>query len=141
MKAQEGLSAILSFSNLSLMRNKQEDWSKVYLSVEISQLTMSTKTVTNRIDGIVSRATFRTSSRKIECVNSFIKILRQSTFCYQDFDYLAYMIWEKTNKDSLNGKLPSGSSNRHNSRNKPYNHKRLKKTVFKLPIGNNKEAV
>ena len=59
------------------MRRKLEDWSKVYSSVGISQLTRFTKTTSNRMDGIVSRATFRISSGKIEGVNGFIKALRR----------------------------------------------------------------
>ena len=107
----------------------------------ISQLTRFTRTVTNRMDGIVSRATFRINSGKIEGVNSFIKALRRSAFGYQDFDYFAYLIWEQTHKDSQYGKPSTGSSKRHYSRKKPYNQKRLKQTVFRLPDGCNKEAV
>ena len=55
------------------MRTRLEEWSKVYSSVGISQLT---RTVTNRMNGIVSRATFHISSGRIEGVNSFIKALR-----------------------------------------------------------------
>ena len=58
------------------MRTRLEEWSKVYSSVGISQLTRFTRTVTNRMNCIVSRATFRISSGRIEGVNSFIKALR-----------------------------------------------------------------
>ena len=92
VKAREELSDILSIGNPSKMRTKLEDWSKLYSSVGISQLTRFTKTVTNRMDGIVSRATFHISSGKIEGMNSFIKALRLSAFGYQDFDYFAYLI-------------------------------------------------
>ena len=85
MKAREELLDILSIGNPQLMRRKLEDWSKVYSSVGISQLTRFTKTISNRMDGIVSRATFRISSGKIEGVNGFIKALRRSAFGYQDF--------------------------------------------------------
>ena len=44
-------------------------------------------------------------------------------------------------KDSMYGKPSDGSSGRHYSRKKPYNQKRLKQTVFRLPEGSNKEAV
>ena len=141
MKAREELSDILSIGNPQLMRRKLEDWSKVYSSVGISQLTRFTKTISNRMDGIVSRATFRISSGKIEGVNGFIKALRRSTFGYQDFDYFAYLIWEQTHKDSLYGKPSSVGPARHYSRKKPYNQKRLKQTVFRLPENSNKEAV
>ena len=86
VKAREELSDILSSSNPDLMRKKLEDWAKIYSSVGISQLTKFTKTVVNRMDGIISRATFRISNGKIEGVNSFIKALRRSAFGYQDFD-------------------------------------------------------
>ena len=141
VKAREELSDILAISNPTLMRTRLEEWSKLYSSVGISQLTRFTRTVTNRMDGIVSRATFRINSGKIEGVNSFIKALRRSAFGYQDFDYFAYLIWEQTHKDSLYGKPSTGSSKRHYSRKKPYNQKRLKQTVFRLPDGCNKEAV
>ena len=141
MKAREELSDILSSSNPQLMRRKLEDWSKVYSSVGISQLTRFTKTISSRMDGIVSRVLFHISSGKIEGVNSFIKALRRSAFGYQDFDYFAYLIWEQTHKDSLYGKPSSGGSVRHYSRKKPYNQKRLKQTVFKLSDDSNKEAV
>ena len=65
---------------------------KVYSSVGISQLTRFTRTVTNRMDSIVSRAIFHISSGRIEGVNSFIKAMRRSAFGYQDFDYFAYLI-------------------------------------------------
>ena len=65
---------------------------KVYSSVGISQLNRFNRTVTNRMDGIVSRATFHISSGRIEGVNCFIKAMRRSAFCYQDFDYFAYLI-------------------------------------------------
>ena len=128
MKAREELSDILSIGNPQLMRRKLEDWSKVYSSVGISQLTRFTKTISNRMDGIVSRATFRISSGKID-------------FGYQDFDYFAYLIWEQTHKDSLYGKPSSGGPARPYSRKKPYNQKRLKQTVFRLSENSNKEAV
>ena len=104
VKAREELSDILAISNPTLMRTRLEEWSKLYSSVGISQLTTFTRTVTNRMDGIVSRATFHISSGRIEGVNSFIKALRRSAFGYQDFDYFAYLIWEQTHKDSLYGK-------------------------------------
>ena len=47
----------------------------------------------------------------------------------------------ETHKDSLYGKPSDGSPVRHYSRKKPYNQKRLKQTVFRLPEGSNKEAV
>ena len=92
VKAREELSDILSISNPTLMRTRLEEWSKLYSSVGISLLTRFTRTVTNRINGIVSRATFRISSGRIEDVNSFIKPLRRSAFGYRDFDYFAYLI-------------------------------------------------
>ena len=141
VKAREELSDILAISNPTLMRTRLEEWSKLYSSVGISQLTTFTRTVTNRMDGIVSRATFHISSGKIEGVNSFIKALRRSAFGYQDFDYFAYLIWEQTHKDSLYGKPTDGSSGRHYSRKNPYNQKRLKQTIFRLPDDGNKKAV
>ena len=92
MKAREELSDILAISNPTLMRTRLEEWSKLYSSVGISQLTRFTRTVTNRMDSIVSRAIFHISSGRIEGVNSFIKAMRRSAFCYQDFDYFAYLI-------------------------------------------------
>ena len=123
------------------MRTRLEGWSKVYSSVGISQLTRFTRTVTNRINGIVSRATFHISSGRIEGVNSSIKALRRSAFGYQDFDYFAYLIWEQIHKDSLYGKPSYGSLGRHYSRKNPYNQKRLNQTVFRFPDGGNKEAI
>ena len=90
------------------------------------------------MDGIVSRATFRICSGRIEGVNSFIKELRRSAFGYQDFDYFAYLIWEQTHKDSLYGKPSYGSLGRHYSRKNPYNQKRLNQTVFRFPDGGKK---
>ena len=58
----EELSDILSIGDPSLMRTRLEEWSKLYSSVGISQLTRFTRTVTNRMDGIVSRSTFRINS-------------------------------------------------------------------------------
>ena len=141
VKAREELSDILAISNPTLMRTRLEEWSKLYSSVGISQLTRFTRTVTNRMNCIVSRATFRISSGRIEGVNSSIKALRRSAFGYQDFDYFAYLIWEQIHKDSLYGKPSYGSLGRHYSRKNPYNQKRLKQTVFRLPDGGNKEAV
>ena len=46
----------------------------------------------------------------------------------------------ETHKDSLYGKPSSGSSGSHYSRKNPYNQKRLKQTVFRLPDGGNNEA-
>ena len=120
------------------MRRKLEDWSKVYSSVGISQLTRFTKTISNRMDGIVSRATFRISSGKIEGVNGFIKALRRSAFGYQDFDYFAYLIWEQTHKNYLNDKPSSDCLWRSYSRKKQCNLKKLKQTVFELPVDCNK---
>ena len=123
------------------MEKRLEEWSKVYPSVGISQLTRFIRTVTNRMYGIVSRATFHISSGKIEGMNSFIKALRLSAFGYQDFDYFAYLIWEQTHKDSKYGIPSLGSSKRHYSRKEPYNKKRLKQTVFKFAYGSDKETV
>ena len=109
MKARKELSDILSIGNQSQMRTKMEDWSKLYSSVGIAQLTRFNRTVTNRMNGIVSRATFHISSGRIEGVKSFIKAMRRSAFGHQDFDYFAYLIWEQTHKDSLYG-IPSDGS-------------------------------
>ena len=54
VKAREELSDILSIGDPSLMDKRLKEWSKVYSSVGISQLTRFTRTVTNRMDGIVS---------------------------------------------------------------------------------------
>ena len=62
----------------------------MYSAVGLSQLTRFTKTINNRMDGLVSRALFHISSGKIEGVNSFIKALRRSAFGYQDFDYFVF---------------------------------------------------
>ena len=141
VKAREELSDILSIDNPSLMEKRLKEWSKVYSSDGISQLTRFTRTMTNRMNGIVSRATFRISSGRIEGVNSSIKALRRSAFGYQDFDYFAYLIWEQIHKDSLYGKPSYGSLGRHYSRKNPYNQKRLNQTVFRFPDGGNKDAV
>ena len=47
----------------------------------------------------------------------------------------------ETHKDSLYGKPSDESSGSHFSRKNPYNQKRLKQTVLRLPDGGNKEAV
>ena len=47
----------------------------------------------------------------------------------------------ETHKDSLYGKPTDGSSGRHYSRKNPYNQKRLKQTIFRLPDDGNKKAV
>ena len=92
------------------------------------------------MDGIVTRARFRISNGRIEGVNSFIKALRRSAFGYQDFDYFALLIWEQTHKDSLCGQGDSGSGKRSYSRKSRQNQKRLKQTVFKLPVNEGMEA-
>lgn len=121
------------------MRKKLEEWSVVYSAVGIPLLTRLTKTITNRMeDGIVSRAVFRIGSGKIEGVNSFIKALRRSAFGYQDFDYFAYLIWEQTHKNYLNDKPSSDCLWRSYSRKKQCNLKKLKQTVFELPVDCNK---
>lgn len=141
VRAREELSDILSIHDPDLMREKLGEWVKLYSSVGVSQLTRFSRTITNRIDGIVSRARFPISSGKIEGVNSFIKALRRSAFGYQDFDYFALLIWEQTHKDSIYGQSHSGTRKRSYSRKRPYNQKRLKQTVFKLPDEDGKEVV
>ena len=141
VRAREELSDILALHDSVLMRKRLEEWVKVYSSVGVSQLTRFTKTITNRMDGIISRAEFPISSGKIEGVNSFIKALRRSAFGYQDFDYFALLIWEQTHKDSIYGCSCVKTGRRSYSRKKEYNRKRLKQTVFKLPDNDSKEAV
>ena len=70
VKAREELSDILSMSGSDLMR-RLEEWSKVYSDVGISQLTKFTKTILNRMEGIVSRSAFHISSGRIEGVNGY----------------------------------------------------------------------
>ena len=55
VKAREELSDILSMSDSDLMRRRLEEWSKVYSAVGISQLTKFTRTISSRMEGIVSR--------------------------------------------------------------------------------------
>ena len=141
VKAREDLSDILSMSGSDLMRRRLEEWSKVYSDVGISQLTKFTKTISNSMEGIVSRSTFHISSGRIEGVNGFIKALRRSAFGYQDFDYFALLIWEQTHKDVLYGRPHGKGPRKAYSRKCPYNRKRLKQTVFILPADGCKEAI
>ena len=141
VKAREELSDILSMSGSDLMRRRLEEWSKVYSDVGISQLTKFTKTILNRMEGIVSRSAFHISSGRIEGVNGFIKALRRSAFGYQDFDYFALLIWEQTHKDVLYGSPHGKGPRKAYSRKCPYNRKRLKQTVFILPADGCKEAM
>ena len=141
VKAREELSDILSMSGSDLMRRRLEEWSKVYSDVGISQLTKFTKTILNRMEGIVSRSAFHISSGRIEGVNGFIKALRRSAFGYQDFDYFALLIWEQTHKDVLYGRPHCKRPRKAYSRKSPYNRKRLKQTVFLLPADGCKEAI
>jgi hypothetical protein len=55
VKAREELIEILSTPNPEHMREKLTIWVKLYSSVGISQLTRFTRTVTNRMDGIVNQ--------------------------------------------------------------------------------------
>jgi transposase len=133
VKAREELIEILSTPNPEHMREKLTTWVKLYSSVGISQLTRFTRTVTNRMDGIVSRALAPISSGKIEGVNGFIKAMRRSAFGYQDFDYFALLIWEQTHSGKKQNLLNSNRKKRSYSRARPYTRKRLKQTVFQLP--------
>ena len=113
----------------------------MYSSVGVSQLTKFSKTITGRMEGIISRGKLGISSGKIEGVNSFIKAKRRSAFEYQDFDYFALLIWEQTHKNSIYGHSCSESGRRHYSRKNHKNQKRLKPTVFKIHTENDKVAV
>lgn len=126
VRAREELSDILALHDSVLMRKRLEEWVKVYSSVGVSKLTRLTKTITNRMDGIISRAEFPISSGKIEGVNSFIKALRRSAFGYQDFDYFALLIWEQTHKNSIYRHSNPEGGKRSYSRKRQYNMKRLK---------------
>ena len=119
VKAREKLSDILSMSGSDLMRMRLEEWSKVYSDVGISQLTKFTKTILNRMEGIVSRSAFHISSGRIEGV----------------------LIWEQTHKDVLYGSPHGKGPRKAYSRKKPFNRKRLKQTVFLLPADDCKEAM
>ena len=141
VRAREELSDILSISNPERMREKLNEWVAVYSSVGVSQLTKFSKTITGRMEGIISRGKFGISSGKIEGVNSFIKAMRRSAFGYQDFDYFALLIWEQTHKNSIYGHSCSESGRRHYSRKNHKNQKRLKPTVFKIPTDDDKVAV
>ena len=141
VRAREELSDILSISNPERMREKLNEWVAVYSSVGVSQLTKFSKTITGRMEGIISRGKFGISSGKIEGVNSFIKAMRRSAFGYQDFDYFALLIWEQTHKNSIYGHSCSENGRRHYSRKNHKNQKRLKPTVFKIHTENNKVAV
>ena len=141
VRAREELQDILSIPSPDVMRESLAEWVKVYSSVGVSQLTRFTRTITSRMEGIISRASFPISSGRIEGVNSFIKALRRSAFGYQDFDYFALLIWEQTHKDLLYGRGGSGRGKRSYSRKSRHNQKRLKQTVFRLPGNDGKEAV
>lgn len=141
VKAREELSDILALRDPEMMREKLDEWVKVYSSVGVTQLTRFTKTITERKDGIVARAEHNISNGKIEGVNSFIKALRRSAFGYQDFDYFTLLIWEQTHKSFIYGHYIPEEEKRPYSRKNPRNQKRLKQTVFKLPDAGNMEAV
>jgi transposase len=141
VKAREELVEILSCSNPEQMRVDLTTWVKVYSSVGISQLTRFTRTITNRMEGIVSRALAPINSGRIEGVNGFIKAQRRSAFGYQDFDYFALIIWEQTHSKTRQNLIDPTKEKRSYSRTKPYNKKRLKQTVFILPEPDSKQAV
>ncbi len=140
VRAREELSDILSHKNPKMMEKELNNWCKLYSSVRIAQLTRFTKTIRNRMDGIVSRAVCRISNGKIEGVNNFIKALRRSAFGYQDFDYFSLLIWEQTHKNPLYGKTSSDGPRRAYKRKSSHNSKRLKQTVYMLPDESKKEA-
>jgi len=140
VKAREELIEILSTPNPEHMRAKLTTWVKLYSSVGISQLTKFTRTITNRMEGIVSRALAPISNGRIEGVNGFIKALLRSAFGYQDFDYFALLIWEQTHRKKSQNLLNSNRKKRSYSRARPYNRKRLKQTVFQLQKPTLKDA-
>lgn len=141
VKAREELVEILSCQNPNSMKEQLEQWVKLYRSVGISQLTRFTRTITNRMEGIVSRATAPISSGRIEGVNGFIKAMRRSAFGYQDFDYFALLIWEQTHRKKRQNLIDSNRKKKTYSRAKPHNTKRLKQTVFQLPKPTLKDAM
>jgi len=141
VKAREELIDILACPNPEHMRDQLQTWVKLYSSVGISQLTRFTKTITKRMEGIVTRALAPISSGRIEGVNGFIKAMRRSAFGYQDFDYFALLIWEQTHGKKRSGPTTSGKNKRGYTRTNPRNKKRLKQTVFLQPKPNSKEAV
>ncbi len=141
VRAREELVEMLSCLDPDQMRTLLENWVKLYSSVGISQLTRFTKTITNRVEGIVSRANFPINSGRIEGVNAFIKGMRRSAFGYQDFDYFALLIWEQTHSTSRQDAINPKKKKRSYKRSKPHNQKRLKPTVYRLPKSCHREAV
>jgi transposase len=134
VRAREDLKEILESSSPDEMRERLTEWVGINSRLGIMQLTRFTKTITTRMEGIVSKATHRISSGIIEGTNAFIKNLRRSAFGYQDFDYFALLIWEQTHKRKgqkriLNG---NGTFRKKYTRTSNHNIKRLKQTVYRL---------
>lgn len=141
VKAREELVDILACPNPEHMRDQLQTWVKLYSSVGISQLTRFTRTITNRMEGIVARALAPISSGRIEGVNGFIKAMRRSAFGYQDFDYFALLIWEQTHGKTRSDPATRNKNKRGYTRTNPRNKKWLKQTVYLQPKPNSKEAV
>ena len=132
IKAREELQDILKSDDETAMGKRLTEWIALYSKAGITQLTKFTSTMVNRFDGIVSKARFHLSSGILEGTNAFIKNLRRSSFGLVDFDYFAYLIWERTH--GPNKRRSSSGSNgkplRKYKRLEKPNKKVLKHTVY-----------
>jgi transposase len=132
IKAREELQDILKCDCESLMRDRLKEWSALYSKAGIMQLTKFISTIENRFEGIVSKARFHISSGILEGTNAFIKNLRRSSFGLVDFDYLAYLIWERTHGPNKRrtGSHGKGKTPNKYTRQVRRNMKILKATVY-----------
>jgi transposase len=137
VRAREELQDALRLTDAGSMRMVLTAWCNLYSKAGVSQLTRFTKTITRRLDGIVSRAIHRISSGVLEGTNTLIKNIRRQAFGLVDFDYFGLLVWEQTHK-------PNRRRRSHPPR--PYhrvrkcNTRHTKQTIYRRDINRQTEA-
>ena len=128
VRAREELQDALRLESPEGMREALASWCDLYSKAGISQLTRFAKTITRRLDGIVSRAVHRISSGILEGTNTLIKNIRRQAFGMVDFDYFGLLIWEQTHRPNRRRRTQPP---REYHRTKKRNTRHMKQTIYK----------
>lgn len=137
VRAREELQDIMQGIDPDVMREKLKAWVALYSKAGIGQLTRFTKTIVNRMNGIVSRATHRISSGIIEGTNTLVKNIRRQAFGLADFDYFGLLLWEQTHRPNARRRMTTPRPYR---RTTTHNRRHLRQTIYRKDLRDKKKS-
>lgn len=122
---------IIQIRDVKTMESKLKEWVRIAQKSKIKQLTLFSKTILSRWNGIRNIAKYGLSNGILEGTNGYIKNMRRSAFGYSDFDFFGLLIWEHTHSKAVKKKESSSYIKKiYKPRTKKNNKNASKQTIF-----------